>query len=96
MWSSIRTLPDLDTHNHAELGIVEKGFITHYYDINTNLIYEADEYELFEKNNFKSSKIIGIFDIENNKKLIDKNKIGDLTQYDLQKIKELFGLVNKF
>ena len=49
--------------------------------------------ELFEKNNFKASKIIGIFDIENDKKLIDK--IGDLTRYDLPKIKELFGLDNR-
>ena len=49
--------------------------------------------ELFEKNNFKASKIIGIFDIENDKKLIDKDKIGDLTRYGLPKIKELFSLV---
>lgn len=25
MWSSDRTLPELDTYNHTELGITEKG-----------------------------------------------------------------------
>lgn len=93
IWDSLRTLPELDTHNHAELGIVEKGFIAHYYDIKTNLIYEVDEYELFEMNDVRKSKIIGIYDIKNDKILIDKNKMRGLTELDLPKIKELFGLV---
>jgi hypothetical protein len=96
-WSAIKTLPKLDNHNHDELGITEKGFLVHYMDPNTNLIYVVDEYELFVDDTNANRKIVGIclnkeaeeYKIFNEAELA---AIEGLNENHLPKIREVAGL----
>jgi hypothetical protein len=92
-WSAIQTLPKLDNHNHDELGITEKGFLVHYMNKDTKLIYVIDEYELFNEDSDKNRKIVGLYLPETNEyKLFDDAElaqIAGMTEYDLPKIKAI-------
>ena len=59
-WNEIKSLPELDGNDHAEKGITERGCLTHYMDKNTLLIYAIDEAELYEDDEIKNRKIIGL------------------------------------
>jgi hypothetical protein len=96
-WNSIKTLPKLDNHNHDELGITEKGFLVHYVDKNTGLLYVVDEYELFNDNDNKNAKIVGISPDKKGEecKLFTEEELAaiqGMTEYDLPKIRAVAGL----
>jgi hypothetical protein len=92
-WSSIKTLPKLDDHNHDELGITEKGFLVHYMNKDTNLIYTVDEYELFNDDSDKNRKIVGLYIPERDEyKIFNEEElklIAGLNEFGLPKIKDV-------
>jgi hypothetical protein len=92
-WSSIQTLPKLDNHNHDEEGITERGFLVHYMNKDTKLLYVVDEYELFNEDNDANRKIVDLYIPERDEyKLFNEEelaKIAGKNEYNLTEIKAI-------
>jgi hypothetical protein len=83
----------LDNHNHDELGITEPGFLVHYMNTETHLIYEVDEHELFVNDSDQNRHIVGLYIRERDEyKLFNEEEmeqIKGLTEVHLPRIQEI-------
>lgn len=82
---SVVTLPELDENDHAITQTVHRDTATHFIDIITGIIYEVDEYKLFELNTREGENRIGMLDFYTNELFLPENKLNLIHDIELFK-----------
>lgn len=92
---SIITLQELDENDHEITQTVHRNTAAHFIDMITGIIYEIDEYKLFELNTREGENQIGMLDFYTNELVLPENKLNLI--YDVEIFKsDLINLHRRF
>jgi len=92
---SIITLQELDENDHEITQTVHRNTAVHFIDMITGIIYEIDEYKLFELNTREGENQIGMLDFYTNELVLPENKLNLI--YDVEIFKsDLINLHRRF